>query len=74
MIRLAWAQIKHSPSRLLAVLLAVILSAAMLAGTVVFSATSTASIQTTTAAPLTPVDVVIDQGNADHTTLGASWA
>lgn len=74
MIRVAWAQIRHSPSRLLAVLLAVVLSAAMLAGTVVFQGTSTASMATVTAAPLKPVDVVIDPGDADAGSLKPSWA
>ncbi|NEG96917.1 FtsX-like permease family protein [Bifidobacterium sp. SMB2] len=74
MIRVAWAQIRHSPSRLLAVLLAVILSAAMLAGTVVFQGTSTASMATVTAAPLKPVDVIIDPGDADVKSLKPSWA
>lgn len=74
MIRVAWAQIRHSPSRLLAVLLAVVLSAMMLAGTVVFQATSTASMATVTAAPLRPVDVIIDPGDADVKSLKPSWA
>ncbi|KAB8295391.1 ABC transporter permease, partial [Bifidobacterium avesanii] len=74
MIRVAWAQIRHSPSRLLAVLLAVVLSAAMLAGTVVFQGTSTASMATVTAAPLQPVDVIIDPGDADVKSLKPSWA
>ncbi|OXN01242.1 FtsX-like permease family protein [Bifidobacterium vansinderenii] len=74
MIRVAWAQIKHSPSRLLAVLLAVVLSAAMLAGTIVFQGTSTASMTTITAAPLKPVDVIIDPGDTDVKSLKSSWA
>ncbi|MBT1171942.1 FtsX-like permease family protein [Bifidobacterium sp. MA2] len=74
MIRVAWAQITHSPSRLLAVLLAVVLSAAMLTGTVVFQGTSTASMAAVTAAPLKPVDIIIDPGDADAKTLRPSWA
>ena len=74
MIRVAWAQIKHSPSRLLAVLLAVVLSAAMLVGTVVFQGTSTASMAAVMAAPLKPVDVIIDPDDADVKSLKPSWA
>ena len=73
MIRVAWAQIKHSPSRLLAVLLAVVLSAAMLVGTVVFQGTSTASMAAVMAAR-EPVDVIIDPDDADVKSLKPSWA
>lgn len=74
MMRLAWAQFRHAPARLLSVLLAVMLSASTLAGTVVFSATSTASMRATTAAPLEPVDVVIDPGDANLANLPPTWA
>ena len=74
MMRLAWEQIKHAPGRLAAVLVAVALSAAMLAGTVVFSATSNASMAATTAAPLKPADLVIDTNGKDSSGLSPDWA
>ncbi|NMM94363.1 FtsX-like permease family protein [Bifidobacterium oedipodis] len=74
MMRLAWEQIKHAPGRLAAVLIAVVLSAAMLAGTVVFSATSNASMAASTAAPLKPADLVIDANGKDSGGLDSDWA
>jgi putative ABC transport system permease protein len=71
---MAWAQIKHSPSRLIAILLAVVLSAAMLAGTVVFSATSEKSMAATSSAPLQPADVTLDYNEANLDSLNPTWA
>lgn len=72
MFSVAWAQVRAKPSRLAAVLAAIVLGTLFLAATAVFASTAAAGLRAVAAAPLTAADVVVDQGQ-DATGLGADW-
>ncbi|PRZ41494.1 MacB-like protein [Antricoccus suffuscus] len=65
MLKTAWAELKHRPTRLVAVLVAIAIGTAFASAAAVFGSTAGAAIERAVAQPLAPADVVVSMETDD---------